>query len=137
MRRAPRLPCRVASERQCAANCVESFTWEPPSQRPSSHVDLTLIYMTPTEYAADEIALWEQARREECELELQLDTARRNGPWQLVVDLLPQVRALRARAALLLADAVRVKCMFRDAGIAAAGPSNSSTAPRAAADLRV
>lgn len=70
--------------------------------------------MTPTEYAAYEISMWEAALQQHRKAERQLESARRTGPRGRVIALLPQVEALRTKADLLLAEAVKVKCSFRD-----------------------
>lgn len=73
---------------------------------------VTLGYMTSTDYALEELAIWEQALREQRELEEVLGEARRRQRPQHVIELMPQVQALRTRADLLLAEAVKVKCSF-------------------------
>jgi hypothetical protein len=70
--------------------------------------------MTPSEYAQDELAVWESALREQRAAERQLQSARSERARSRVQELLPQVHALTTRADLLLADAVKVKCTFRD-----------------------
>jgi hypothetical protein len=70
--------------------------------------------VTPTDFAAEEIALWEQALREQRLLEEVVTAARATQQMARVIELAPEVRALRTRADLLLAEAVNVKCMFRD-----------------------
>jgi hypothetical protein len=73
-----------------------------------------MVSATPSDYAAEELAMWEQALREQRSAEDELKAARRSGPPPRVFELLPQVDALRTRADLLLAEAVKVKCTFRD-----------------------
>jgi hypothetical protein len=70
--------------------------------------------MTPSDYAQKELQLWEQALQEQRQAEEQLQNARDKGAWARTRELLPQVHALSTRADLLLAEAVKVKCMFRD-----------------------
>lgn len=74
--------------------------------------------MTPSEFAEDEFAEWDEAllaqRMAERDLEQALPTA---SPEELAA-LLGQVRALRIRADLMLADAVQLKCSYRDSKIA-------------------
>ncbi len=70
--------------------------------------------MTPTDYAIAELACWEQALQDQREAEAQLSAARQHRRAQRIHELLPQVRALKTRADLLLAEAVKVKCAFRD-----------------------
>ncbi|NKE68808.1 hypothetical protein RAMLITH_23575 [Ramlibacter sp. RBP-2] len=75
--------------------------------------------MTPSEFAEDEFAEWDEAllaqRMAERALEAALPTA---SPDELAA-LLGQVRALRTRADLMLADAVQLKCSYRDSKMAA------------------
>jgi hypothetical protein len=70
--------------------------------------------MTPSDYAHEELKLWEEALQEQRETEEQLQKARDKGAWARARELLPQVHALTTRADLLLAEAVKVKCTFRD-----------------------
>jgi hypothetical protein len=58
--------------------------------------------------------MWEAALREQRQAEDQLELARQRGPHPRVTELLTHVEALRTRADLLLAEAVKVKCTFRD-----------------------
>jgi hypothetical protein len=85
--------------------------------------------MTPSEYAQEELALWEQALREQREVEMQLQEARKARARSRVQELLPQVHALTTRADLLLARAVNVKCTFRDHPFRAEAPSLLSDLP--------
>lgn len=73
-------------------------------------------HVTPTEFAEIELALWEQALREQQDAEQRLERARHKGPRERVFALMSEVEALRTRADLLLAEAVRVKCLLRDGG---------------------
>ena len=70
--------------------------------------------MTPTDYAIEEFAMWERSLREQREAEEEFDEARRRRWAQRVIELMPQLQALRTRTDLLLADAVRVKRSFTD-----------------------
>jgi hypothetical protein len=70
--------------------------------------------VTPTDFAAEEIALWEQALREQQFVEEVVTAARATRQMARVIELAPEVRALRTRADLLLAEAIKVKCTFRD-----------------------
>lgn len=70
--------------------------------------------MTPSEFAAEELAQWEVALHQQRDAEQELDKARAARAWVRVIKLRPQVRSLRTRADLLLAQAVNVKCTFRD-----------------------
>lgn len=70
--------------------------------------------MTPTEYAQEELSVWERALEEQRAAERELQQARTARAATRVRELLPQVHALATRADLLLAQAVRVKCTFRD-----------------------
>lgn len=68
--------------------------------------------MTPTDFAAAELDLWEQALREQRRAEADLNEARRRRRPKRVIELMPVLQALRRRADLLLAEAVKVKCSF-------------------------
>jgi hypothetical protein len=70
--------------------------------------------MTPSDYAQKELQLWEQALLEQRQAEEELQKAREGRAWTRARELLPQVHALTTRADLLLAEAVKVKCTFRD-----------------------
>jgi hypothetical protein len=83
--------------------------------------------MTPSDYAYEELQLWEQALREQRQAEEQLQNARQRRARARVRELLAQVHALTTRADLLLAEAVKVKCTFRDDRLA--GVSASTTRP--------
>jgi hypothetical protein len=72
--------------------------------------------VTPSEFAAVEIALWEQALAEQHLAERRLEQARRQGPRLHVAALTSQVEALRIRADLRLAEAVQAQCEFRHGG---------------------
>jgi hypothetical protein len=72
--------------------------------------------VTPSEFAAVELALWEQALQEQRNAERRLEQARRKGPRLQVVALTSQVESLRIRADLLLAEAVQAQCEFRHGG---------------------
>jgi hypothetical protein len=75
---------------------------------------VTFVCVTATDYAATELALWEQALREQQDTEEQLMAAYDERRYQRALALLPEAKALRTRADLLLAEAVKVKCTFRD-----------------------
>lgn len=81
--------------------------------------------MTPTDYAHSELATWEQALREQRQAEEQLEAARRQRRHARVLELMPQVQALRIRADLLLADAVMTKCEFSDQRLVTAWVSST------------
>lgn len=70
--------------------------------------------VTPSDYAAEELDLWEQALQEQRGLERELDAAR--VAWQSgeFFALVREVDTLRTRSDLLLAEAVKVKLLFRD-----------------------
>lgn len=89
----------------------------------------TFGHMTPSDYAAEELALWEHALVEQREAERDLDRARDKGQTKRVLELMPQVQALRTRADLLLAEAIKIKCTFRDDSMVTAWVS--STQPSA------
>ena len=88
--------------------------------------------MTPTDYAIEELALWEQSLRKQREAEEEFDEARRRRRPQRVIELMPQLQALRTRTDLLLANAVKVKCSFTDQKFVRAWAS--STQPGALQD---
>lgn len=75
---------------------------------------VTLCYMTPTEYAAEKLAEWKRALQEQREVEAALATARKKRKHEVILELMPQVEFLRTKADLLLADAVRAKCLLGD-----------------------
>jgi hypothetical protein len=79
-------------------------------------VRITFDGVTPSEFAAVELALWEQALQEQRNAERRLEQARRKGPRLHVIALTSQVEALRIRADLLLAEAVQAQCEFRHGG---------------------
>jgi hypothetical protein len=70
--------------------------------------------MTPSEYAADELALWERALRDQRDAESQLEMASLIRNPREMHELRYVVASLRTRADLLLAEAVRVMCAYRD-----------------------
>jgi hypothetical protein len=70
--------------------------------------------MTPTDYAAHELALWEQARRAEMHAQEQFQASYHAGATARTRHLLQQLQSCRTTSALLLAQAVKVKCAFRD-----------------------
>jgi hypothetical protein len=70
--------------------------------------------VTPTDYAAEEIALWEEALREQRLVEEQISAARSKRQMTNVLEPGSKLRVLRTTADLLLADAVKVKRTFRD-----------------------
>lgn len=72
--------------------------------------------ITPSEFAIDELALWTRALREQREAEDELDAARAVTGSPLLYELIELVGVLRTRTDLLLAEAVRVMCAFRDGG---------------------
>ena len=75
----------------------------------------------------EELSLWEQALREQSQAERELGIARRKGLRRRVVELMPQVETLTTRADLLLADAVHVKCTFRDDAFATVWVSSTQS----------
>lgn len=70
--------------------------------------------MTPTDFAADELALWERAMEQQHAAQRQLERARNRGSLLKVFQILRELRHLRTRADLLLAHAVKRKCAARD-----------------------
>jgi hypothetical protein len=71
--------------------------------------------MTPTDYAVDELSLWQQALREQRQAEEELNAARRKRRPKRVIEMMPVLQTLRTRADLLLAEAVKMKCSFTTA----------------------
>lgn len=71
--------------------------------------------MTPTEYAGDELALWERAQSELREAERQRNEALGRGDQARFYSLRSRVATLRAGASALLARAVEKKLRFRRA----------------------
>lgn len=63
----------------------------------------------PRELAAEELAQWEKALKEQRAAERQLDAARRNRSHDSIYPLHAKVLALRNRADLLLAKAVATR----------------------------
>lgn len=68
----------------------------------------------PSDPAAEELALWELAMKEQRAAERQLEVARRNRKPHSIYPLHAQVVALRNRADMLLAKAVETKLLFAD-----------------------
>lgn len=58
--------------------------------------------------------MWEAALQAQRSVEAELDEARKARSRARVIQLKSQVEALRTHADLLLAEAVKVKCTFRD-----------------------
>lgn len=65
--------------------------------------------MTPTDFAAEELALWERALRDQHEVERQLAAARKTKHLSQYYALLSLEEEARLRADLLLAKAVEKK----------------------------
>ncbi len=65
--------------------------------------------MTPSDYAAEELALWERALAEQRKVERELAAARRARTVAEHYALLRKQQELRTRADLLLAEAVKKK----------------------------
>ena len=70
--------------------------------------------MTPTDFAAEELAMWEQALRDQRAAERRLEEVGRASGGQMRYELLHRIRRLTTRADLLLAEAVKVKRSFSD-----------------------
>ena len=68
----------------------------------------------PNDPAAEELALWEVAMKEQRAAERQLEVARRSRKPHSIYPLHAQVVALRNRADMLLAKAVETKLLFAD-----------------------
>ncbi|HEY0887244.1 MAG TPA: hypothetical protein VGE20_18265 [Ramlibacter sp.] len=75
--------------------------------------------MTPSEFAEDEFAEWDEAMLAQRMAERALEAAMPTASPDELAALLEQVRALRSRADLMLADAVQLKCSYRDSKMAA------------------
>lgn len=69
--------------------------------------------VTPSNYAAEELALWERALRDQREIERQVAAARKAKDMPEYYFLLDIEDQFRTRAALLLAKAVEKKLSFR------------------------
>jgi hypothetical protein len=82
------------------------------------------VAVTPTDYAAQELALWEQALGEQLDAEQLLSELRDSRRMNEYRQLLPHVDGLATKAALLLAQAVNVKCTFRDHMLTGARAAN-------------
>lgn len=70
--------------------------------------------MTPTDFAAEELSLWERALDKQHAAERQLERARNRGSLLKMFHIVRQLRHLRTHADLLLAQAIRKKCAARD-----------------------
>lgn len=68
--------------------------------------------MTPSDYAAEELAMWERALREQRKVESALGTERQARTVAEYYSLLDKQQELRTRADLLLAEAVKKKLSF-------------------------
>jgi hypothetical protein len=88
------------------------------------------------EYAAAELEHWERALKEQREAEYDLLVAHRAADADRERELRGEIHVLRRRADLLLAEAVRVMCVFRsgrhedvltDTRVAPLSPSSRST----------
>ncbi len=78
--------------------------------------------MTPSEFAEDEFAQWDEALLAQRMAERQLEEALPTASPDELAALLQQGRSLRTRAGLMLADAVQLKCSYRDSRLAALDP---------------
>lgn len=68
--------------------------------------------MTPSDYAAEELALWERALREQRKVERELPMARQAKTVAQYYSLFRRQQELRTRADLLLVEAVKKKLSF-------------------------
>jgi hypothetical protein len=75
---------------------------------------ITISYITPSEYAFDELALWQRALQEQRDAESSLEEARKGRQHARILELMPQVQTLRTTADLLLAEAVKVMRSFQE-----------------------
>lgn len=83
--------------------------------------------MTPTDYAAHELALWQEALSDQQQAERELQAAYAAREHERAFELVKQVRVLRTSADLLLARAVKVKCDFRDHTVLQFGASTTQS----------
>lgn len=101
-----------------AATSAHDVTHTPIGCASDAPVGVRVKCMTGSEYAAEELALWEAALREQREAERRLELARQPPYPADFYELLYEVDNLRSRADLLLAEAVKVKCAYRDGKLA-------------------
>jgi hypothetical protein len=83
--------------------------------------------MKPSDFAVEELALWERALQEQRAAEERLMAARATLTGPALMELLEQVHELRTNADLLLANAARAKAQYRerrDAFAELAGPDD-------------
>lgn len=85
--------------------------------------------MTPSEFAEDEFAEWDEALLAQRSAERQLEVALPTASPEELAAMLRHVRALRTRADLMLADAVQLKCSYRDSKMASVEPWESDAPP--------
>lgn len=77
--------------------------------------------MTPLEFAAEKHAMWQRALREQRDAEALLAAARKKQNHHLILELMPKVAFLRTKADLLLADAVKIMCLWREQSALSSG----------------
>lgn len=70
--------------------------------------------MDPSEFVAEELDAWQRALRGQDQAERDAEDARRAGDPAKFADALNRVEKLRIKADLLLAEAVSLKCSYRD-----------------------
>jgi len=70
--------------------------------------------MTPSDYAIEELMVWEGALQDQRDAERRLSEAGQLQQPKDLYELLHEVECLQTRADLLLAQAVKVKCAYRD-----------------------
>lgn len=70
--------------------------------------------MDPSEFADDELEMWQEALSDQREAERQLEQARRGSDPASYAQMLNRLEELRVRADLLLAEAVALKASYRD-----------------------
>jgi hypothetical protein len=68
------------------------------------------VGVNPSEFAPEDLSLWHDALLKQREAEARLAAAVEAKAVSQVMELLPEVDALRTVADLLLAEAVRLKC---------------------------
>jgi hypothetical protein len=85
--------------------------------------------MKPSDYAVEELALWERAMQEQREAEDRLLASRVTAAGSALMELVEQVQQSRTKADLLLAEAARVKSQYgekREGFAELAGPDDKT-----------
>jgi hypothetical protein len=71
--------------------------------------------MKPSDFAIEELALWERALKEQHQAEERLMGAHTTVVGPALSELVEQVQELRTKTDLLLAETARIKALYRDA----------------------